>query len=293
MRIAVHREDLDGISCAALAIRKAILEGSEEPEILFMSIHEILNYDEPIDLSADLPKGPTVKANVDHHESNLERLKREGRLTERDLIDPDAPSAAMLLKSYLGLDGDPIAEEIVEMANITDSGRQTEETIPASKIISLYRKNPEVLLKLARALARYGKRYLEDEEIKRLWEEIEKDRRDRYEYLEKRLEELSKRAKRFILDVADVPNYARFDIPRILFSKGAELIALIYTSDGGYRLSLRSRGEAVRHIAEKLGGGGHMLSAGAFLGEDLYSVYKAIGLIATERKEALYAKIRR
>ncbi|GEM_PF-1118342 len=292
-RVAVHREDLDGISCAALILRKAMLEGEEPPEILFLSIREVMEYPETIDLAADLPKGPNVIRNVDHHDSNYQRLLKEGRLTEEDAIDPKAPSAAQVLKTYLGLDGDPIAEEIVEMANITDTGGQTEETIPASKIISVYRKNPDVLLRLAWALAKYGKRYLQDEEIRKLRESIKKDREDRYAYLDRKLSELSNRAKRLILYVSEVPSYARFDIPRLLFSKGAELVALLYNTEHGYRLSLRSAGPSVRYIAEALGGGGHEQSAGALIGKDEKRLLETIGFIAKERGDVLYSEIKK
>jgi len=280
MRVAVHISDCDGICSAALILRKY-----PNAEITFWTPVNIVNTDEYFDLVVDLPKPKNAKVNIDHHYTNFERLKREGRLTNTDKIDPKAPSAASLLIKYLHLEEDIIAQEIEEMASLADQGKLTNENLILDKLIKSSIKDHEFLRHLARVLSQKGKRFLEEEKIKQAWINLNKLYEQIKKVLEQTVDEFDLPARILVINERDVvPYYMAKDIAYMFFEKkGTDAVALIYNdpeSPERTRISIRVNSSCdyinARTIAESLGGGGHIKAAGALFDSEVEAVAKII-----------------
>ena len=265
MKVAVHISDCDGICSAALILRRY-----PHAEIDFHSNQSILSSQEPYDLVVDLPKPINAKVNIDHHYTNLERLKKEGRLDNDDVIDPKAPSAASLLINYLNLNNDPVAKELVEMANLTDTGNFTEELLKLDKIIKASQDDKEFLYYLAKVLSEKGKKVFEDKKIQERWVKIQGEFNKLREQLQKLADSVAITDFMIVDERVVVPYYLAKDMAFYLFERGAKVVALFYDDPGlneAYRVkcSLRVAKDYdfdARKVAEKFGGGGHTKAAG-------------------------------
>ena len=266
MKIAVHSEDIDGISCAALFLLKY-----PNAEIKFLSVYEAENTDEEFDFAADLPKTKNSKINIDHHETNYVKLIKDGRISEKDLIDPAAPSAALLVMKYLNLESNKIAQEIVDIANKADTGKFDAKTRLLDKVIKLNIDNNEALRKIAEALAKFGKNYEKDPWLATQLRAA-KEIMQRYESVINRTlrQLLSKKVKYAIFDATSIPFFMAKDLAQLFARKGGYLGVSVYIDPvtKSLRCSIRvsdSCNIKANKITEKLGGGGHEKASGALI----------------------------
>ncbi|MHA1616867.1 MAG: DHHA1 domain-containing protein [Candidatus Njordarchaeales archaeon] len=296
MRVAVHASDIDGIVSAALVLMK-----HPNAKIDFLTLRDVPYYDDvEYDLVIDLPKTSKAKINIDHHLTNYERLIRENRLGENDVVDPKAPSAASLVIRYLGLNDNAKARKLVEMANIADTGGVTKKIYKLDKIIKCYSRDPSTLMKIAWILVDKGVEFEKDKWIKNEWKRLKPWITKGLKIARKISKELIKKgAKIAVIDiVSGFPRIVMNDLPWIFINKGGEIIVIINRmkgedpicpslsgtpSNNQARVSIRvSRSSSfdARKFAEKFGGGGHPKAAGMRL--DLNHYEECLGKILLE-----------
>ena len=289
MRVATHASDIDGIVSAALVLMKY-----PNAKIDFLTLRDLrLVSDVEYDLVIDLPKLPKAKANVDHHLSNYEKLVKDKRITEKDRIDPKAPSAADLLIKYLNLEDNPKARKLVELANIADTGGYTKEIYILDKIIKCHSNEPDILHKIAWILVDMGSDFTKDSWVTNEWKRIkpwlEKGRKIGKKIVK---EALKKGIKYLIVDlISGYPRLAISDLQWLFLNKGGNVIIVINRMTeqdpvcpritrgnlhDTVRISLRVSKNCNfdgRKLAEMLGGGGHEKAAGArFRGEEYFNM---------------------
>jgi len=276
LNVAVHGDDCDGICSAALVLLKF-----PNAKIRFLNPRSIFTVDEEFDLVIDLPKPKKCKVNIDHHKSNLERLKKEGQLGPQDIVDPDAPASALLLMKYLNLEESKKAKEIVEIAVAADTARHTEETLILDKIIKASLNNEKDLLRIAKILAEKGKNFLSDEWLKKKQKEIEAELSKIKSFLKDFVDSLGVNSGFVIVDEIDaIPYHSTKDIAHMLLDRGCDAVAVLYrdaSEPSKIRISIRVRRDSdvidAEAITRKFGGGGHK---------------KAAGAITTDVKEAIF-----
>jgi len=302
LRVATHASDIDGIVSAALVLMK-----NPNAKIDFLTLRDIpLVRDVEYDVVIDLPKTKRAKVNIDHHLSNYEKLVRNNALTERDIVDPKAPSAASLLIKYLGLEDDKKARKLVEIANIADTGGYTKEIYILDKIIKCHTHDQSILMKIAWILVEKGEKFLKDEWIKSEWQRIrpwiEKGRKISEEIVKK---SLKMGLKFLIVDLLKgFPRLSISDLQWFFMRKGGKVIivinrmtesdpvcpTLVKNSTPNYvRASIRVASNYdfdARRLAEKLGGGGHIKASGARISSDDY--YRALSIMLKELSEHGY-----
>jgi len=296
VRVATHASDVDGIVSAALILMKY-----PNAKIDYLTLRDLssaigIEYD----LVVDLPKLPLAKANVDHHISNYEKVNKNNLLTDKDLIDPSAPSAASLLIKYLGLEDNAKARKLVDLANIADTGGYSKKTYILDKIIKCHSKEPDILHKISWILVERGEDFLGDKWIKDEWKRISGFLEKGREISEKIVKSvLKKKVKNLIVDlVSGFPRLAISDLQWLFINKGGNVIIVVNrmrdedpvcpflsknTNDDTVRISIRVSKECDfngRELAEKLGGGGHIKAAGARVKASDY--FKALGLMIHE-----------
>jgi len=279
VNIAIHNDDIDGIACAALFLKKF-----PDAVIKFLSVDEAKKTNEFFDYIADLPKSPNAKINIDHHESNLERLKDENKLSQNDYIDPSAPSAAHLVAEYLNLK-DNISKQIVDIADKADRGKLEGDLYKLDKLIKLYVRDQKMLRKLAEILASKGANFSSDPLFQALWNKIEGELSKSEKRINKALERLKKSGAKYalVIQANSIPYFMAKDIAYRFLKEGGHAIAVFYKdpNTGLHRVSIRVSEKcdiAANKITEKLGGGGHQKAAGATFQDLNY----AIGIIASE-----------
>lgn len=293
LRVATHASDVDGIVSAALILMKY-----PDAKIDYLTLRDLssavgIDYD----LIVDLPKLPLAKANVDHHISNYEKISKSNLLTDKDLIDPKAPSSASLLIKYLGLDNNSRARKLVELANIADTGGYSKKTYILDKIIKCHSNEPEILHKIAWILVEHGEDFLDDDWLKREWERLKKYLEKGRNISERIIKDvLKKKIKYLIVDlISGFPRLAISDLQWLFINKGGNVIIVVNrmrendpicpslsknASDDTVRISLRVSKKCDfngRELAEKLGGGGHIKAAGARVKASDY--FNALGIM--------------
>lgn len=272
VRVLTHGEDVDGVVCAALALKRfprAIIEtGSPGAEVGG-------KYDIVVDLP--LPRSLETHAWVDHHLATVE----EGTCEDR-VYDSNAPSAASLLARYLGLE----AGELVGVADRADSaGYLTDPPVDregsydvawdvndAVKAV----ESEQRFVELARVLASEG-----PEAVKgKFWEEVSYIRG------------LRKGAKKIVRSLSRLVEERKPDslivlMPRIerggstvsghivfsLYPKGVRAFAIFYSGGPGgegcwINIDGDFEGLDASAIARRFGGGGHRTTAGASIGPE-------------------------
>ncbi len=266
MRVVTHT-DLDGICCAALFLRKF----GSNIEIKYSTVKvakELSNADFSVNYTCDLPKIGT-SINIDHHKSNYEDLRETNRLSEEDLVDPNAASATDLVFIFLHFEDDSIAEEIRELGHLADTAQLPDEYHPLSMVVSMNNDSPAVLRQISEMLAKNGRQILTTQWLQ------EKFRDVRATYNETR--------KKIVIFLANTPTLPRiliFDTRQEIFSKlvkevfhplferNVAVIALIYSKSPQepVRISFRvTKTEQsfydVSIVAKAFGGGGHRMAA--------------------------------
>jgi len=297
IRVATHASDIDGIVSAALFLLKY-----SEAEITFLKIGDLRNVEEDeFDYIVDLPKTRKAKVNIDHHESNYKKLVKENRLTDKDLVDPKAPSAATLVFRYLKLHNSKKAIELVKMAEKADTGNHDKNLIKLDLVIKCANGDQDKLLTLARKLSEKGKKIFKDPWFKRAWKRIE----PHYKVGERLAEKIAKKAKKMKIEALIIDLKSGY--PRIAFGalahkflrNNGKVIAVINRMEEedelcppantnnekekvikiSFRVSNESQFNA-RELAEKIGGGGHIKAAGCRT--KLEEFENALGLIISE-----------
>jgi len=281
MKIATHNEDIDGIVSAALFLIKY-----PDAEIRFLSVQQARETEEFFDFVVDLPKTKNCSVNIDHHETNYKLLRREGLLSERDIIDPSAPSTASLVIKVLGLEDDNTAKQLVNMANLADTGRLDERLRLLDCVIKLNIGNEKVLRKIAEILAKRGSKFDEDPWLKRELKKVSKLVQEVSERLMTQIDQLVKSGVKYaVLDCRNVPFFIVKEAARWFLNRGGKAVAVIYIdpNSGKDRVSIRLGSEtslSASELAEKIGGGGHLKAAGAVLEKG--GLERAVGILIQE-----------
>ena len=266
MRVATHCDDIDGIAAAAL-----ILRIYPDAEIRFLTVDQAKKTLENFDIVIDLPKPINAKINIDHHETNLERLVNENRLSPNDLVDPNAPSSTSLVAKYFDLN-DEISKQLVELANKADTGNLSGETLILDKIIKYYVTDEKMLRKIAEVLATKGKDFLDDQFMKEVWEKIKRVVDEKKRLLDEKLKEVKRAKVKYLIAVLPTtfPYFIAKDLAYEFLKMGGNAVAVFYKDPhtGKDRVSIRV-GEGcdidARKLAEEIGGGGHKKAAGAII----------------------------
>ena len=278
-KVAVHSADCDGILSASLILLKY-----PEAEIDFLTVEEAKETNKEYDIAVDLPRPRKCRLWIDHHESNSD-LKRNG-----DYFDPNANSAASLLVKALDLERSKIAREIVEMANLADTGRHTDDLLILDRVIKWNQGNKEKLLAIARAVSKSGRDFMREELISSEWRKIKPE----IERFNKKIEEIISRvtegARVALIDErGSLPYIVSKDLGVRLLDKFV-VVALVYEVKDGLRISFRSKNENVEEIAKKLGGGGHVHASGSSITEG--ELYKVVEEISRRWGPVVYFRVR-
>ncbi|MHA2243559.1 MAG: DHHA1 domain-containing protein [Candidatus Hodarchaeales archaeon] len=259
--------DLDGICCAALFLRKF----GSDIEIKFVSVKvakELSNANFSVDYTCDLPKIGT-SINIDHHKSNYEDLRETNRLSEKDLVDPNAASATELVFTFLQYESDSIADEIKLLGHLADIAQLPPEYTSLDIVLSMNNDNSEFLRDISEMLAKKGHEILTTQWLQEKFREV----RATYNKARKKIEI-------FLANTPTLPRILIFDarqgIPsklvkevfKPLFERKVAVIALIYSKSpqDPIRVSFRvTKAEQsyydVSIVAKAFGGGGHRMAA--------------------------------
>ncbi|MEM0023304.1 MAG: DHHA1 domain-containing protein [Thermofilaceae archaeon] len=245
--------DLDGIACAAL-FKMRYPEGlvvlASPSDVQRGRLLRLVDWT----FVADLPCPGKALIRADHHASNKPCAQHE-------FYDPAAPAAASLAVKALGLDHNPFARKVVELAVETDTAR-----IVSAEALAL---NDAV-----KGSGYRGKLRLIDLLASRSLEEVLADAGvrasiERYRKVRKSTEELAERLppnKFFIAVFKDDLKLSYRYLCILMERRGASVTALIVpkglTSLRIY-LGSASRDYDVSKVAAKFGGGGHPYAAGA------------------------------
>ncbi|MFX0015795.1 MAG: DHHA1 domain-containing protein [Promethearchaeota archaeon] len=259
--------DLDGICCAALFLRKYDFK----VDIIYATVKEAGELSRTgfyTDYTCDLPKiGFSV--NIDHHQSNYEKLKESNRLSQEDIVDPTAASATDLVFEFLQQSGDSIAEEIKEIGHLADIALLPSIYEPLQIVLSMNSDNLDILRQISELLARKGNRILSSK-----WLE------EKFDKISSIYVETKKTIKDFLAMITSFPRILIIDSRQAIHSKLAKevfqplfeqnvaVIALIYSksSEEPLRVSFRvTKSEQLLYdvsiVARAFGGGGHRMAA--------------------------------
>jgi hypothetical protein len=266
LKIITHI-DFDGICSAALFIRKF----GKNVEITFSTIQEAKNFHQEkkqVDFTCDLPKVHN-SINIDHHKTNFENLIASNRLTSKDFVKPDAPSATDLVYEYLEFNNDPIADQILELGHLADTARLPSEYKPLDIVLNLNVDDKSFLLTISALLAEQRKGILKTE-----WLEVEHQKvistYDRTRKVIMKFLNQNPVLPRFVvIDTREaIPGKLAKEVFQPFFEHNAVVIALIYkkSANEDVRVSFRvSKPEQdnydVSTAAKALGGGGHRMAA--------------------------------
>jgi hypothetical protein len=274
-----HSSDADGIVCAALFLKHVKGDGfvllAEPYEIQGGSWVNLFKWDYVL----DLPCPPKAQVFIDHHKTN----KPSPRVKEV-YHDPTSPSAAALALRAFKLEGDPVAQKLVELANECDTANITSDE--AWELNDAVKGAPRSKrTKLAKLLSKLGLEAFKLPEVQG-WIARNRERRERTKQLADKIP---------IEDGVFIELDGEEDVsPRNLMitleKRGAKVTCVITPRDGKYKVHLGSRDDSdvdCSKIAAKLGGGGHKHAAGATV-DDLNKALKVIAKKLGLRKVKLH-----
>lgn len=266
VRIVTHT-DFDGICCAALFLRKFGLE----IEIVYATVKEakeLSNTKVSVDYTCDLPKIGT-SINIDHHKSNYEELKETNRLSQDDIVDPNADSATDLVFTVLECENDSIAEEIRDLGHLADTAQLPAEYHPLDIVLSMNSDDSIVLRLISELLAKNGRQILSTSWLQENYREVCEI-----------YDETQNKIKKFLANTPILPRILIFDtrqainnklakeVIRPLFERNVAVIALVYSKSAQepIRVSFRvtkpeQSSYDVSVVAKTFGGGGHRMAA--------------------------------
>ncbi|MFX0091397.1 MAG: DHH family phosphoesterase [Candidatus Hodarchaeota archaeon] len=293
--LATHRSDLDGLCSAALIIR-AFRKKNVTVKVDYLTLSQTKDNSIPYDLATDLPK-MNAKRNIDHHISNLENLKKTNRLSEKDIVIPDASSASDLVFKTYNLKDDPIAKQIRELGVLADTANLPEKYIILDHVIKGNLDNVAALHKLTLLIAEHGSDIINQKWVKNQYAEFQEEIVKVQEMVRKTLDKVSD-AKFLIIDARETISgkFSKVVFP-IGFERDVKVIAAVFTdpivqlTGASFRVGKPWQDQYdVRQIAEQLGGGGHKMAAAtrAKDGNWLYEqVYQEMKKLAEKTNEEL------
>lgn len=257
--MACHKEDIDGIVSAAL-----ILKVFPEALIVFTKPSEILKMKIKFDIVCDLPKPKFCDICIDHHLSNYQTLLESGRLSDKDLVDPNASSAARLVAKYFNLN-DNVSKELVEMADNADSGQLDEDLMTLDLLIKSSLGDPTKLHWIAKKLAQSGRKIFDDPEFKIEISKLQHLIFKKNEIVELASRMVKKNVEVCIFDCRSLDPALGRIAPTTFCKIGGKAAASIYFEDAGdVKVSIRV-GDIefdAHEFAKRYGGGGHAKAAG-------------------------------
>lgn len=247
--------DLDGVACAAIFKMKftdGLVVLASPSDVQRGRLLRSVTWT----FVADLPCPGKALIRADHHASNKPCASHE-------FYDPTAPAAASLAIRALGLEQNPAANRIVELAVETDTARiVTAEALALNDAVkgSGYRGK----LRLVNLLASHSlEEVLADAQVRAAIE--------RYRRVRESTEELARKLplNEFFIAVFEEDLRLSYRYLCILMEKrGAKVTAVIVPkglSSLRVYLGSLSRDHDVSRVAAKLGGGGHPYAAGALV----------------------------
>jgi len=152
--------DVDGVASAAIFLRRSsngmvILRAPAQ--LQRGRWYRLFTWDFVADLPC--PPGAKVRMRADHHKTNPP-------CAEQECYDPSAPCAALLAAKLLGLEGDPIVQELVQAAIETDTANIVTDKVKLLDLAVRY-SSYKTKLRIARKLAEKGiEAALQDEKIR-------------------------------------------------------------------------------------------------------------------------------
>ncbi len=270
--VATHGEDIDGIASVAL-----ILRVFPNATFIFTRPADVKSISSHINISVDLPKPKNCDINIDHHKSNYYNLTKTGNLTDRDLVDPAAISAAELVSRYFGLN-DEISKQLVDMANRADSGNMDEKLIMLDLLIKSNVGDQVVLRWIVEKLSKLGYAIFDDPEFCVKLDELRPLAMEAKKIVGIVDEILKRGIKVAIFDATQIPYAISRVAPTVYVKKGGYVALSFYIEPdtGRKKVSIRVGDFNFRanELASKFGGGGHEKAAGvAFKGELRFSMF--------------------
>ncbi|MFX0088129.1 MAG: DHHA1 domain-containing protein [Candidatus Hodarchaeota archaeon] len=268
MKIITHT-DFDGVCCAALFLRKF----SNEINIEYFTVDEAKKLSDTgiiVDYTCDLPKiGNSI--NFDHHKSNYEDLVNSGRLTEKDHVDPNAPSATELVFQFLNFEDDPIALEIRNLGNLADTARLPEEYRPLDIILNLNNDDQRALQQISELLSKLGSNILSTDWVQKKYNES----REIFNETQKKISEFIDSVPIFprilVLDTrGSIPGKLAKEVFTPLFKRNVAVIALVYSKSHKESIRVSFRVTKLNNeqdfydvsiVAKTFKGGGHRMAA--------------------------------
>ncbi|MEM1597490.1 MAG: Fis family transcriptional regulator [Pyrobaculum sp.] len=244
--------DVDGIASAALFLRRypngvVVLMGPSDVRRWWV---KTITWD----FVADLPCPGKARVRADHHKTNKP-------CAEVEYYDPEAPAAALMAVKALGLDGDPVAKELVEAAIQTDTANVVDEKVRLLDLAVRHGFEKEKLEALPK-LAQRGLAALEEEPLKTMAARgLEKER-----LMLKIAEAIPVEEELFIYSPQPLGiSYRALVIT--LEKRGAKFVnVLVRRGRRRYRLYCGAHREGPHDctkVATALGGGGHKYASGA------------------------------
>ncbi|MCR8454298.1 MAG: DHHA1 domain-containing protein [Crenarchaeota archaeon] len=263
--IACHKEDIDGIVSAAL-----ILRIFPDAVIIFAKPNDITRMKAKFDIVCDLPKPKFCDVCIDHHMSNYQQLLESNKLSEKDLVDPNASSAARLVAKYFNLN-DEISRELVEMADKADSGYFDEDLTTLDLLIKHNSNDPAKLHWIAKKLAQNGRKIFDDPEFRMEAFKLRHLILKKDEIIKLVNSILEKGIKACIFDCRSLDPALGRIAPTVFCRIGGKAAVSIYFDDvGNIKVSIRvddTEFDAGK-FASLYGGGGHAKAAGVVFADE-------------------------
>ncbi|MFN3804604.1 MAG: Fis family transcriptional regulator [Pyrobaculum sp.] len=271
--------DVDGIASAALFKRRypegvVVLAGPTDVKKLWV---KLLTWD----FVADLPCPGKARVRADHHKTNTP-------CAEVEFYDPEAPAAALLAAKALGLEGDPVARELVEAAIQTDTADIRDENIRLLDLAVRHATTKEKLLAVE-MLAERGLKAVGEGPLRTMAQRgLERD-----QLVKKIAEAIPIDETLFIYSPTRLGiSYRALVIE--LEKKGAKFVNLLVKRGWRtYRLYCGAHRESqydCTKIAKPLGGGGHKYASGAVIkAPPLHNSKPLRQLVDMLKPEAVYS----
>ncbi|MEM4793080.1 MAG: Fis family transcriptional regulator [Pyrobaculum sp.] len=270
--------DVDGVASAALFKRRyphgvVVLMGPNDVRKWWV---RALRWD----FVADLPCPGKARVRADHHITNKP-------CAEEEYYDPNAPAAAVLAAKALGLEGDPVARELVEAAVQTDTANVSDRRVMLLDLAVRYASEEEKYT-VVNMLAEKGLAALDTEPLKMLAERG----LARHGLVLKIADALPR------TDVLTIYVPTRLGISYRMLAielqkRGTQFVNVLAKRGWrGFRLycgANRDSGYNCAELAAKFGGGGHKFAAGAHIKAPLFKPDAPIwNLVNITRPKALY-----
>lgn len=258
--------DVDGIASAALFLRRyprGVVVLSYPSQVQRKRWYKLFKWD----FVADLPCPGKAVVRADHHKTNRP-------CADKEFYDPEAPASGVLALKALGLEGDPVAQELAEAARQTDTADIRDDAVRDLDLAVRYAEYDEKLY-IAKALSRAGLKALSDPKIA----ELVARGRERATLVFKIADVVPKERELAIYSPVKLPISYR-SLATELQRKGVVYVNIfVRLGDRAYRLYCgadRASEYDCTKVATALGGGGHKYAAGAEVKAPLFDKEKPL-----------------